>query len=111
LVAAAVVGFLGSAHRDPNLSAFDDWNPGRRHLSIVGSNGGRVQDTAPGTVRIPDRWVAGFVNDLGGETISYPSAYPGQTRALLTRATDGTRASPPATAHTASRSPSTARRW
>jgi hypothetical protein len=45
--------------------------------------------TPPSGVAIPDRWVSGFANDISGEIIGYPSAYPGQTRALLTRATDG----------------------
>jgi hypothetical protein len=47
------------------------------------------QEIARAPVTIPDRWVPGYVNDVTGEVISYPSAYPGQTRALLTRATDG----------------------
>jgi alpha-mannosidase len=38
---------------------------------------------------VPAEWTPGFANEISGEVISYPSAYPGQLRTLLTRATDG----------------------
>ena len=39
---------------------------------------------------LPDRWLQGFSRAVSGELLVYPWAYPGQSRALLTRATDGT---------------------
>jgi hypothetical protein len=47
------------------------------------------QEISRTPVSIPDRWVPGYDSYISGEVIPYPSAYPGQTRALLTRATDG----------------------
>lgn len=40
-------------------------------------------------VALPVRWVQGFSRAVSGEVLVYPWAYPGQTRALLTRTTDG----------------------
>ncbi len=45
--------------------------------------------TPEAAVAFPDRWVSGFATGISGEIIGYPSAFPGQTRALLTRATTG----------------------
>ena len=47
------------------------------------------QEIAYQPVSLPSVWVQGFAKDLGGHLFSYPSAYPGQMRALLTRTTDG----------------------
>ncbi|MBP1605429.1 MAG: glycoside hydrolase [Acidobacteria bacterium] len=44
---------------------------------------------ASGIPDLPDRWVQGYVRTVAGEWIVYPWAYPGQTRTLLSRATDG----------------------
>jgi predicted methyltransferase len=65
-----------------------DW-PGNMYLVLLRKPGTETADVMRSPVTIPDRWVPGYANDITGEIIPYPSAYPGQTRALLTRATDG----------------------
>ncbi len=39
--------------------------------------------------RLPAVWQQGWVRTVSGDTLVYPWAYPGQTRTLLSRATDG----------------------
>ena len=41
-------------------------------------------------VAMPATWLQGFVKAVSGDSITYPWAYPGQTRTLLSRATTGT---------------------
>ena len=38
---------------------------------------------------MPAQWLQGYVKTVSGDTIVYPWAYPGQTKTLLSRATDG----------------------
>src|SRR5512140_2089086 len=49
----------------------------------------RGQEIAYQPVSIPGPWVQGMAKELTGYVFTYPSAYPGQLRALLTRTTDG----------------------
>lgn len=58
-------------------------------LVFLASGSASAQDHVAGTVTIPDRWLQGFSRAVAGELLVYPWAYPGQSRALLTRATDG----------------------
>ncbi|MGE5359103.1 MAG: hypothetical protein ACM3NQ_08800, partial [Bacteroidales bacterium] len=52
---------------------------------------GQPASRGPGgqAVAMPASWTPGFANEISGDVISYPSAYPGQMPTLLTRATDG----------------------
>ena len=43
----------------------------------------------PPVVPMPAQWLQGFAKAVSGDTIVYPWAYPGQTKTLLSRATDG----------------------
>ena len=38
---------------------------------------------------LPTHWLQGYVRTVAGDWLVYPWAYPGQTRSLLSRATDG----------------------
>jgi alpha-mannosidase len=48
-----------------------------------------AQEVSRGPVTLPSRFVQGFSKPVSGALLIYPWAYPGQARALLTRATDG----------------------
>ena len=47
------------------------------------------QEPARREVSLPERWLQGFSRAVAGELLIYPWAYPGQSRALLTRTTTG----------------------
>jgi alpha-mannosidase len=47
------------------------------------------QSPIPPVVPMPGEWLQGFAKAVSGDTIIYPWAYPGQTKTLLSRATDG----------------------
>jgi len=47
------------------------------------------QPPIPSVVPMPAQWLQGFVKAVSGDTLVYPWAYPGQTKSLLSRATDG----------------------
>jgi alpha-mannosidase len=48
-----------------------------------------AQEVRRQAVPVPDRWLQGFGRAISGEPLIYPWAYPGQSRALLTRTTTG----------------------
>jgi hypothetical protein len=49
----------------------------------------RAQAPRSGAPAVPERWLQGYVRTVAGEWIVYPWSYAGQTRTLLSRATDG----------------------
>ena len=50
-----------------------------------------AQEAVQWTAVLPATWLQGYAAAVSGELLVYPWAYPGQTRSLLTRATDGTK--------------------
>jgi len=44
---------------------------------------------APSGLALPNTWVQGYAKTVAGDWIIYPWAYPGQTKTLLSRTTDG----------------------
>ncbi|MEW5982263.1 MAG: hypothetical protein AB1806_07815 [Acidobacteriota bacterium] len=48
-----------------------------------------AREQGRGPLRLPDAWLQGYVRTISGNWIMYRWAYPGQTRTLLSRTTDG----------------------
>jgi alpha-mannosidase len=48
-----------------------------------------AQDVLRSRVSMPSRWLHGYTQAVSGDWIMYPWAYPGQTKTLLSRTTDG----------------------
>jgi alpha-mannosidase len=49
----------------------------------------RADAQAPAGLQVPAAWLQGYVKAVAGDSIVYPWAYPGQTKTLLSRTTDG----------------------
>jgi hypothetical protein len=58
-------------------------------LVAVHAAGVSARQAPPVEPRLPAAWLQGWVRTISGDTLVYPWAYPGQTRTLLSRATDG----------------------
>ncbi len=56
---------------------------------MLAVTGAAAQDAPRAPLPMPRTWLQGYVKTVAGDWIVYPWAYPGQTRTLLSRTTDG----------------------
>ena len=60
-------------------------------VAALAAGGGSIGIGAqePSRTRMPKAWLQGYVKTVAGDWIVYPWSYPGQTKTLLSRTTDG----------------------